>query len=154
MKRIMALIDFSDVTPAVVSIARNMSRALMSELVLVHVVESETPLGDGEIQEDLSPESNARRSRRREMEIVKLALKKEGIDAKTRIVEADSLRDNVVRRIFAEVAEFSPDLIVIGSHGHGRLYHFLVGGVADTVVRKAACPVLIVPSRKAEKRAP
>jgi len=33
MKRIMALIDFSDVTPAVVRIARDMARAFNCEMI-------------------------------------------------------------------------------------------------------------------------
>ncbi|MBP8067832.1 MAG: universal stress protein, partial [Pedobacter sp.] len=38
-------------------------------------------------------------------------------------------------------------LIVIGTHGRGGLYHFLMGSVAEHVARKSACPVLIVPNK-------
>jgi nucleotide-binding universal stress UspA family protein len=36
------------------------------------------------------------------------------------------------------------DLIVLGTHGRGPLGHMLMGSVAERVVRKAPCPVLIV----------
>ena len=36
------------------------------------------------------------------------------------------------------------DLIVLGSHGRSALGRLLMGGVADKVVRKAHCPVLVV----------
>jgi len=36
------------------------------------------------------------------------------------------------------------DLIVMGTQGLGGVAHFLVGSVAEKVVRKAACPVLAV----------
>jgi nucleotide-binding universal stress UspA family protein len=39
----------------------------------------------------------------------------------------------------------SLDLIVIGSRGYGPLHAVLLGGVAHALVRKAACPVLILP---------
>jgi nucleotide-binding universal stress UspA family protein len=39
------------------------------------------------------------------------------------------------------------DLIVIGTHGASGLEHFLLGSVAEKVIRKAACPVLTVPPR-------
>ena len=37
----------------------------------------------------------------------------------------------------------SPDLIVIGKHGRKGLKSALLGGVAEKVVREAACPVVI-----------
>jgi nucleotide-binding universal stress UspA family protein len=36
------------------------------------------------------------------------------------------------------------DLIVVGSHGRGRVGRFLIGSVSDHVIRNAAAPVLIV----------
>lgn len=38
------------------------------------------------------------------------------------------------------------DLIVVGSHGHGRLRHAVLGSVSEACVRVAPCPVLIVPT--------
>ena len=37
------------------------------------------------------------------------------------------------------------DLLVLGSHGHGRLHHAALGSVSDACVRKSACPVVILP---------
>jgi nucleotide-binding universal stress UspA family protein len=39
------------------------------------------------------------------------------------------------------------DVIVMGSHGHGVVARFLLGSVAERVVRQAPCPVLVVPHR-------
>ena len=36
------------------------------------------------------------------------------------------------------------DLIVMGTHGRGTLGHFLMGSVAERVVRLAGCPVLTI----------
>ena len=36
------------------------------------------------------------------------------------------------------------DLIIMGTHGRGTLGHFLMGSVAERVVRLAGCPVLTV----------
>lgn len=46
---------------------------------------------------------------------------------------------------FAE--EHGADLIVMGTHGYGAVKRFLLGSVADRVVRQANCPVLVVPAR-------
>lgn len=40
--------------------------------------------------------------------------------------------------------KFGCDLIVIGSHAHGRLRRLLRGSYTDEVVRRAPCPVLVV----------
>jgi nucleotide-binding universal stress UspA family protein len=40
------------------------------------------------------------------------------------------------------------DLIVIGSHGRGRVERLLLGSVAESVVRHASCPVLVVRAQK------
>jgi nucleotide-binding universal stress UspA family protein len=37
-------------------------------------------------------------------------------------------------------------MIVIGSHGRSGLARLVLGSVSEGVVRRAACPVLIVPS--------
>ncbi|MBC7545026.1 MAG: universal stress protein [Candidatus Sericytochromatia bacterium] len=39
------------------------------------------------------------------------------------------------------------DVIVIGSHGGGALEHLLVGSVAESLIRSASVPVLVVPWR-------
>jgi nucleotide-binding universal stress UspA family protein len=36
------------------------------------------------------------------------------------------------------------DLIVMGTHGRGGISHFLLGSIAEQVVRRAPCPVLTV----------
>ena len=38
------------------------------------------------------------------------------------------------------------DVLVLGSHGHGRLYHAVLGSVAEACVRRAVCPVVVVPA--------
>jgi nucleotide-binding universal stress UspA family protein len=40
------------------------------------------------------------------------------------------------------------DLIVVGTHGRTGLAHFLIGSVAEKVVRHATCAVLVVPDGK------
>ncbi|HWP98969.1 MAG TPA: universal stress protein [Vicinamibacterales bacterium] len=51
---------------------------------------------------------------------------------------------------FFEIIDYAEkeriDLIVMGTHGRGFVAHMLMGSVAEKVVRKAPCPVLIVRS--------
>ena len=51
------------------------------------------------------------------------------------------------RQIVACARRQSADLIVIGTHGRTGLSHVVLGSVAESVIRRAPCRVLIVPSR-------
>lgn len=56
--------------------------------------------------------------------------------------------------IVGMLEKFGCDLIVIGSHGHGRLRRLLRGSLTDEVVRNAHCPVLVVKAPTARPAAP
>jgi nucleotide-binding universal stress UspA family protein len=36
-------------------------------------------------------------------------------------------------------------LLVLGSHGYGRLHHAVLGSTSEEVVRQAHCPVVVIP---------
>jgi len=47
--------------------------------------------------------------------------------------------------ILSQAEDSRVDLIVLGSHSRGPLSHLFLGSVADGVLQRARCPVLIVP---------
>ncbi|GAB7044766.1 MULTISPECIES: universal stress protein [Catenuloplanes] len=58
--------------------------------------------------------------------------------------------------ITAEVVEGTPaavlttaardgDLLVLGSHGHGRIRHGLLGSVSESCIHAGPCPVVVIP---------
>ena len=55
--------------------------------------------------------------------------------------------------ILSFAARIRADLIVMGSHGRTGLSRFLTGSVAELVMRRSQCPVLIVKSAKANSEA-
>ena len=46
-----------------------------------------------------------------------------------------------------EEASKTAAMLVLGSHGHGRLLKLLVGSVAEHCLREASCPVVVIPAR-------
>lgn len=46
------------------------------------------------------------------------------------------------------------DLIVMGTHGRSGLSHLLMGSVAEQVIRKAPCPVMVVREGAVEEATP
>jgi len=56
----------------------------------------------------------------------------------------------IVPEIIAAAHDLDIDLLVMGTHGSGRFDRWLLGSVAENVLRHASCPVLTVPPRAAE----
>jgi nucleotide-binding universal stress UspA family protein len=83
----------------------------------------------------------------READAAGQAILARALDAlRTRSVKATArqARGPVGQRVVEAANELSADLIVLGSHGHGRLEELLLGSVSDAVARHARCSVLIV----------
>lgn len=53
---------------------------------------------------------------------------------------------NARDEILATAEEWHADLIILGTHGRTGFDHFISGSVAEGVVRRARCPVLIIPN--------
>jgi nucleotide-binding universal stress UspA family protein len=64
-----------------------------------------------------------------------------GAPVDVRLVEAADPR----RSILDQAKQLQANLIVLGTHGRSGFEHLLLGSVTEKVVRKAPCPVLIVP---------
>lgn len=43
-------------------------------------------------------------------------------------------------------AAHTADLLVLGSHGHSRLFHAVLGSVTEECIRAATCPVAVIPA--------
>jgi nucleotide-binding universal stress UspA family protein len=67
------------------------------------------------------------------------ALEQWGVEARGRLECGDPSAT-----ILDAAEEGAYDLIVMGTHGHSGLAHWLLGGTTEKVVRRARCPVLTV----------
>jgi nucleotide-binding universal stress UspA family protein len=61
------------------------------------------------------------------------------LEQKVRVGEA-------AHEILAEVEEWGADLLVLGTHGRSGVSRFLIGSVAESVLNKVDCEVLVIPS--------
>ena len=68
-------------------------------------------------------------------------LRNTGIDARALLVQGSA-----VEVILHESSKLKTDLIVVGSHGHGAVYHLAVGSVSEGVLHRSSCPVLVIPT--------
>ena len=63
-----------------------------------------------------------------------------GVDVTTRLATGDP-----AERICAYARELDARLVAMGTHGYGAVKSLLLGSVSGTVLRRAGCPVLVVP---------
>ncbi len=69
-------------------------------------------------------------------------------------VRTTILTGGAAEAILRFVREEPVDLLVVGTHGRTGLMHFVMGSVAEEVVRHADCPVLVRRSSSVQRHEP
>ncbi len=143
MNPIVTLVDYSDVTPALIGQTGRLAKALGLPVVLVHVIDQDPMAVVGEpvtqIPSDEEREELIARDHGRLSGLVE-RLRGAGVEAEVRqVVDAD------IGKALDECGAWNAAYIVVGSHHHGALYNWFVGSVTSEVIQKATCPVLVVP---------
>ena len=133
--------DFSEEAETAERHAAELARRLGAELLLLHV-SVETPLyAEGAVGMASVKgvyEAQARWAEERLAEHAAL-LTKNGVPTRWR------RRVGLVHDEICNVAREEPaDYIVMGTHGRGGIARFMIGSVADRVVRTAPCPVVTI----------
>jgi nucleotide-binding universal stress UspA family protein len=161
MKRILVPIDFSDVTPPVIELSRQLAKALGADIHLVHVKELTAAAAPGTLGYGLAgmpelapmsgvpvpgfepmPETIFEDERQRS----KLAKWQGEISQDGIKVSLHEPTGAVAEEILNQADELNADLIVMGTHGHGAMYNLLVGSATKGVLKHSTRPVLLVPA--------
>lgn len=143
MKTILAPIDFSAVSDAVVTEAAALACAYHGRVVLLSVVQPPVALAEyAPLMENIAEMTVAgERNAARELEKVEAKLAVDFV-----AVESVQLVGLPIPLIVEQADKFEADYIVMGSHGHTALYDLLVGSTTHGVLMRAKCPVVIVPA--------
>lgn len=142
MKTILAPIDFSPVSDAVIDAAQLLARATSARIVVLSVAQPPIVTSDyGPMLENIGEivAASEKTLARRLKQLVKR------VSTPELPVETVQLTGSPAALILAQAKIEDADYIVMGSHGHTALYDLLVGSTTHQVLRKAPCPVLIVP---------
>jgi nucleotide-binding universal stress UspA family protein len=142
MKTFLVPVDFSAVTDEVFDTAVTFARAMRGKVHLFHVVQppvvtSEFALPVEVLQEAVSAGEKAAHAK---LQTLAEQLRGASLDCEFRVAHGPA-----VTLIREEAERVKADYIIMGSHGHGKLYDFLVGSTASGVIKKAKCGVIIVP---------
>ena len=143
-------VDFSDASRRALDHAIPLSVRLDAELVLLHSWNPTGWVSGPEVAEGGEDWLDAAR------ELARARLEEWGERARQAgaLVQTQLEQGPASRSIIKATWQQKPTLAVVGRRGHSRLAHVLLGSVSERVVRKASCPVLVVPEGTATSEPP
>ena len=143
LRRLLAAVDFSPVSGRVLDTAAELARSLGAKLWLIHVAAPEPDFvgygpGPQTVRDQRAEELH---EKHRELQEEATRLRSAGLEVTALLVQGPT-----VEKLLEEIESLEIDLLVVGSHGHGRLYDVLLGSTSDGLLRRSKRPVLVVPS--------
>lgn len=146
-KNILGLLDFSPVSSHVVVRAGELSKLYDAKCWLVHIASPEPDFVGYEIGPQYIRDDKATKLKKEHdlLQSYKETLQENDINC-----EALLIQGQINPTIASEIKKLEIDLVVLGSHGHSRLYDLVVGSVCEFMLRNTPIPMLIIPSRDSD----
>lgn len=146
MNTVIAPIDFSRASRGVIDEAIRLARGVQGRVVVLHVVKP--PVFASEVEPMAGPAlevtADFERAARVQLQQMQRRLMKQGISVETVCATGSPIRC-IVEQAQSQAARY----IVVGAHGrHNALRQLVVGGTASGVLKRAGCPVVVVPPAK------
>ncbi len=149
---ILAAVDFSAFTEPILAAVERIAAAVPEARIwLLHVAEPDPSFVGYEAGPDVVRDQVAAEYREERQRLQGYA---DGLRRAGREVSGVVVPGAIAETILAEAEAREAQLIVMGSHGHGTFAELIVGGVSKVVLRKAKCPVLIIPPELARRLEP
>lgn len=151
-QRILVPLDGSQLAEMVLPHAIAVAKATRAEVTLVTVVQR-APGGSGKAYVETLPEVVAERRTAANaeammyLERIQRGLKDQGVTA-----HCDTLEGDVADSILGYAGSKGFDLIAMATHGRSGLDRFLMGSIAEKVVRGSLKPVLLIRALPAQPR--
>lgn len=152
--KLVAAIDFSDITPRLLEQSTTLAKSLNAEIFLIHVAE---PNPD-HIAYDYDPatvytvdstevrSSIAERFHQEHKTLQEYAenMREQGINCTALMIQGVT-----VELILREAERLEADFIIAGTHGKGLISQLLLGSISEQLIKQASIPIHLVPARKA-----
>jgi nucleotide-binding universal stress UspA family protein len=139
IRNILVPIDFSQPSRVALEYGVDLARAFRARLTLVHVMEPR-PMPEIATEDEIA-EIESRRHEAALRKLEELVTPEDEEDLELRFV---SRSGNVRKEILAAVDEHHVDMVVLGTHGRGRLGRFIVGSTTEGLLRRLHVPVVTV----------
>ncbi|MGE3540367.1 MAG: universal stress protein [Candidatus Tectimicrobiota bacterium] len=150
LHNIMVATDFSEASQPATTYALGLARALGAALYLIHVVPEE----DMRLLTGISQHLQSALSATTLTDVLYAEAEKHMTQLIQEAHASDIVRESLVvtgppaETILSWATAKQVHLIVLGTHGRSGLSHFLMGSVAEQVLRQAPGAVLVVPPKQ------
>ena len=147
---VLAGVDFSGFTEPILRAVEQIAAAAPEAKVwLLHVAEPDPSFvgydaGPAVVRDQVAAEY---RREHQQLQACAERLRGSGVEA-TALLTQGAIADTIL----TEAVRLEVQLIVMGSHGYGAIADLIAGGVCRVVLRKALCPVLVIPPGLARER--
>ncbi|MGH0033544.1 MAG: universal stress protein [Myxococcota bacterium] len=140
-QRILVPTDFSTAQDASLAIARDLAGRgdEAAEIVIAHSI-----FVPPEIEAEVEQSGDSMRQALNAPSLARIDALVETLAAEGHRARGEILTGRPAEAIVAEARASAVDLIVMGTHGRSGLSHFILGSVAERVVRSAPCPTVTV----------
>ena len=139
---ILVAVDLSDVSQKILDKAKTLALALSAKVWLLNVTEPGPNFGRFNVGPETVREQTAEEFHQEHNDLQEKAedFRKSGIETKALLIQGAT-----VEVILKKSKELKIDIITVGTHGHGGVYHLIYGSVCEGVLESSSCPVLVVP---------
>jgi nucleotide-binding universal stress UspA family protein len=144
MKRILVAVDLSEDTDRILDFASKIAKTANSKMCIVHSESFDYYVSMGEFNDIPQPELRENRMKAVNSRLTEIRKKMENANIETISI---LLEGPTAANIIEAAEQFEADLIIVGSHKHGRFYNLLIGSTHDALIKKSTIPVLVVPPR-------
>lgn len=144
IRRILCPVDFSDHSRRALDHAGAIAQLHHAAVTVLHVapvapVAAYAPMSGGSAYVGLTPEVR---------QVLIRSLEAFAADGQSRVpVEVEIAEGQPAAVIVERARDIAAELIVLGTHGRSGFERWVLGSVAERVLRQARCPVLTVPPR-------
>jgi nucleotide-binding universal stress UspA family protein len=145
-KKILCPVQFDDAEQVALDMASHMAKDVDAIVYLLHVVPITPAIGapENSVTAHAHAEDDAR------LRLQKLA--NEGLAGlKSEVMTRVATPGEVARVVLQVATELDTDLVLLKTHGRSGLAHFIMGSVAEQIVRRAHCAVLTLTSSAKER---
>ena len=142
MNKIVALIDFTEVSRKVIQYSAVQAKAHGAVLYLLHVEPESTPKLYRKIDEaERNRKANILRYEHNELLASAAEIRSQlEVNVHPVLMEGAEIEETIV----AEVEKLGADEVILGNHHHNRLHNYFFGSVGQMLMKNLHCPLTLI----------